>query len=149
MENFTASLPMMMYRALDVVMPRFRIIFREAGLTEQQWRILRVLWERNDLLSRELAELTLIPPPSLVGIIDRLENRNLVSRRRDGIDRRSVFVRITEDGQALKEQVTPRVDAVYFELQRSVDPEVWKQLQHGLECICRMDETKIDRVANA
>ena len=55
---------MMLYQALDVVMPRFRTIFREFGLTEQQWRILRALWDRDDLSARQLADMTLIPPPS-------------------------------------------------------------------------------------
>jgi DNA-binding MarR family transcriptional regulator len=46
-DQFTRSLPMMLYRTLDTVMPRFRSIFNEFGLTEQQWRVLRVLWETD------------------------------------------------------------------------------------------------------
>lgn len=143
-QDFSMSLPMMLYRALDVVMPRFRAIFREFGLTEQQWRILRVLWEREELSSRELADLTLIPPPSLVGIVDRLEQRDMVARRRDENDRRGVFVSITREGRKLKRLVTPRVDAAYREIRRSVEPDAWAQLVHGLDSICRIDEVTDD-----
>ncbi len=38
MQDFAASLPMLLYRALHTVMPRFRAIFAESGLTEPQWR---------------------------------------------------------------------------------------------------------------
>jgi DNA-binding MarR family transcriptional regulator len=47
MEEFSRSLPMLLYRTLDAVMPRFRRIFNEFGLTEQQWRVLRVLWQHE------------------------------------------------------------------------------------------------------
>jgi len=67
-DQFTRSLPMMLYRTLDTVMPSFRKIFNDFGLTEQQWRVLRVLWEGDDITIRQLAEVTLIPAPSLVGI---------------------------------------------------------------------------------
>ena len=85
-QSFSGSLPMMLYRALDVVMPRFRRIFNEFGLTEQQWRVLRVLWETEEIAFRELSDITLIPAPSLVGVIDRLAKQRLVDRRRSETD---------------------------------------------------------------
>ena len=62
-QEFSGSLPMMLYRALDTVMPRFRKVFNEFGLTEQQWRVLRVLWEQDEIAFNQLSALTLIPPP--------------------------------------------------------------------------------------
>ena len=94
-EGFSRSLPMMLYRALDTVMPRFRKIFNEFGLTEQQWRVLRVLWEHQDIAFHALAEFTLIPAPSLVGVVDRLSKSGLVERRRSESDRRNVSIRTT------------------------------------------------------
>ena len=87
-EQFSQSLPMVLYRTLDAVMPRFRKIFNEFGLTEQQWRVLRVLWDEEALTFNRLAALTLIPPPSLVGIVDRMERAELVTRQRSEADRR-------------------------------------------------------------
>jgi homoprotocatechuate degradation regulator HpaR len=124
---------MMLYRALDAVMPRFRRIFNEFGLTEQQWRVLRVLWEHDDIAFRDLAEITLIPAPSLVGIVDRLSGQGLVGRRRSEADRRNVFVHATAEGRALKRKVQPRVDQAYAELRGSIDDEEWDQLISALE----------------
>ena len=70
MQTFSESLPMMLYSALDAVMPRFRRIFKDFGLTEQQWRVLRVLWEADPVAFQTMSEITLIPPPSLVGVIE-------------------------------------------------------------------------------
>ncbi len=133
MQEFSRSLPMMLYRTLDAVMPRFRSIFKEFGLTEQQWRVLRVLWQCKQLAFRELADLTLIPAPSLVGVVDRLSRSGMVARRRSAKDRRIVFVHATQKGQALESQVMPRVDKAYAELRRSVDAQTWNDLITGLE----------------
>ena len=59
-EQFSHSLPMVLYRTLDAVMPRFRKIFNEFGLTEQQWRVLRVLWDQQAVTLNRLAALTAI-----------------------------------------------------------------------------------------
>jgi homoprotocatechuate degradation regulator HpaR len=132
MQAFSASLPMMLYRALDAVMPPFRRIFSAHGLTEQQWRVLRVLWERDTLSQRELAALTLIPAPSLVGVLDRLGRAGLVERVRSDTDRRHVPVRLSARGRALEEAVMPAVAAAYAELERAFDARTWRQLHAAL-----------------
>jgi homoprotocatechuate degradation regulator HpaR len=131
-QQFSASLPMMLYRAIDVVMPRFRRIFKEFGLTEQQWRVLRVLWEIEEISHNELAELTLISPPSLVGVLDRLRAMKLVERRRSARDRRVVYIASTEQGRDLRDQLMPAVQQTYFELRDSMDDAVWQNLLEGL-----------------
>lgn len=139
MQEFSRSLPMMLYRTLDAVMPRFRQIFSEFGLTEQQWRVLRVLWQHEQIAFRELADLTLIPAPSLVGVVDRLTKNGLTGRRRSATDRRNVFVYATRQGKALESKVRPRVDEAYAALRASVDDRTWKALIDGLERISSTD----------
>jgi homoprotocatechuate degradation regulator HpaR len=134
-DQFTRSLPMMLYRALDTVMPSFRKIFNDFGLTEQQWRVLRVLWEGDDITIRQLAEVTLIPAPSLVGIVDRLERDGLVARQRLTTDRRKVNVVVTQAGAELEDKIMPRVASAYVELKQSVDAETWSQVLVGLQRI--------------
>jgi homoprotocatechuate degradation regulator HpaR len=139
MQEFSRSLPMMLYRTLDAVMPRFRQIFSEFGLTEQQWRVLRVLWQHEQIAFRELSDLTLIPAPSLVGVVDRLTKSGLAGRRRSETDRRNVFVHATEQGKALESKVRPRVDEAYDALRASIDDRTWQALIDGLEKISSTD----------
>ncbi|MGI9238810.1 MAG: MarR family transcriptional regulator [Woeseiaceae bacterium] len=138
-QGFSRSLPMMLYRALDAVMPRFRKIFNEFGLTEQQWRVLRVLWEHDETAFRDLSDITLIPAPSLVGVVDRLTKQGLVARRRSDQDRRSVFVFATEQGSALHQRVKPHVDEAYADLRGSISDDEWRELIGGLERIASLE----------
>lgn len=135
MREFEQSLPMMLYRAIDTILPRFRRIFSEFGLTETQWRVLRVLWDRQSATLKELAAATLIPAPSLVGVVDRLTQQSLVERVRDEEDRRQVFILATQKGKKLEALVSPAVEDAYAELQGSMDRETWKNLMHGLEAL--------------
>lgn len=135
MQQFSRSLPMMLYRTLDAVMPRFRQIFNEFGLTEQQGRVLRVLWEQDEIALGELAGLTLLPTPSLVGIVDRLTSAGLVTRRRSDKDRRVVHIVATDKGQALEAEIMPRIAAAYASLKQAVDAEAWRQVLEGLQQI--------------
>ena len=132
-QQFSRSLPMLLHRAIDMLMPRFRRIFREFGLTEQQWRVLRVLWEIEEISHKDLAELTLIAPPSLVGVLDRLRAMELIERRRSALDRRNVLLATTEQGRDLRDQIMPAVQQTYFELRDSIDDDVWRNLVDGLD----------------
>ena len=139
-DQFSRSLPMMLYRTLNTVMPRFRKIFSDFGITEQQWRVLRVLWEHEAVTINRLAELTLIPAPSLVGIIDRLERDELVIRQRSLADRRKVNVVLIARGLELEDQVMPRVAAAYAGLKQSVDSATWDLVLEGLQEIISTEE---------
>jgi len=113
-------------------MPRFRAIFSQFGITEQQWRVLRVLWEQQDGLPLlALSHMTLIRAPSLVGVVDRLQRDGLVERRRSKADRRIVRVCVTHRGKALEGQVSPLVDAAYATLEGLASENEWAAL-HGI-----------------
>ena len=138
MRNFDQSLPMLLYRALNALMPEFRAIFRQFGLTERQWRVLRVLWEEDGRPLLVLAERTLIPAPSLIGVINRLHKEGLVVRRRSPKDRRVMQVWLTASGKALQAQVTPLVDRAYAAFEECMLPEEWRALTAMMDKIaCR------------
>jgi homoprotocatechuate degradation regulator HpaR len=135
MNDFERSLPMMLYRTLDTIMPGFRRIFAEFGLTEQQWRVLRVLWEQDQLSLLTLSQITLISPPSLVGVVDRLTRDELVTRVRSVTDRRVVNICLTAKGQALEEKVTPQVTKAYADIDDQLDRSQWHDIYQALDTL--------------
>jgi len=144
-DQFSRSLPMMLHRTLDAVMPRFRKIFNDFGLTEPQGRVLRVLWEREDIALGDLAKLTLIATPSLVGIVDRLSSMALVARKRSEQDRRVVYVVATDKGRTMQAEIMPKVAIAYASLKQSVDAQLWSQVLDGLQQIATVaDAAKHD-----
>lgn len=136
---------MLLYRALDRVMPEFRRIFAEYDLTEQQWRVLRVLWEEDGQTLLVLADRTLIPSPSLVGVVDRLERDRLVVRRKSVTDRRRVHVTLTGRGQRLEAQVSPKVAAAYQALEDRIGRNDWQTLTRSLSGLVSTEPETVQR----
>ena len=126
---------MLLNHSLDAIMPPYRDLFQEFGVTEQQWRILRVLWEQTHLTSTQISTLTLLPAPSLVGILDRLEKKGLVKRLRSSSDRREVNITITKLGKELQLQVMPRVKEIQNQIKQKLSATEWKHINEILEKI--------------
>ncbi len=133
--DFTTSLPMLLNRSLDAIMPPYRDLFQEFGVTEQQWRVLRVLWEQKHLTSAQISILTLLPSPSLVGILDRLEKKELVKRLRSSSDRREINITITDKGRELQSEVMPKVKKIQDQIKIILTDPEWRELKKCLEKI--------------
>ena len=133
--DFTTSLPMLLNRSLDAIMPPYRDLFQEFGVTEQQWRVLRVLWEQKHLTSAQISILTLLPSPSLVGILDRLEKKKLVKRLRSSSDRREINITITDKGRELQSEVLPKVKKIQDQIKVILTDCEWRELNKSLEKI--------------
>ena len=80
-----------------------REMLSAAGLTEQQWRILRVLEEGGAMDARALAEGAALLAPSLSRMLPALEDRGVVRRQGNAKDRRRQVIEITDKGRALIE----------------------------------------------
>ena len=74
------NLPHLFLKAREELLCHFRPIITHFGLTEQQWRILRTLDEKEQLEPREICELCHILSPSLTGVLARMETIGLVTR---------------------------------------------------------------------
>jgi homoprotocatechuate degradation regulator HpaR len=116
MRAFSRSLPMQLLRAREALMQRFRPMLHRHGVTEQQWRVIRALVEREATDIGALAEQCCILPASLSRIVDTLEEKKLVTRRGHPADQRRVIVEITAAGRRLFQSVAPHSEAHYREI---------------------------------
>lgn len=112
------ALPIALLRAREAVMARFRPVLAGHAVTEQQWRVLRVLAEAGPLDATEIARQCCILMPSLTRIVRTLTTEGLITRSRDEGDGRRHLLRITEAGEALLDRVAPESRAVYEDLEK-------------------------------
>ncbi|WP_055076034.1 MarR family winged helix-turn-helix transcriptional regulator [Pseudanabaena sp. 'Roaring Creek'] len=80
---------------------------REFELTPAQFDVIASLGNTSGMCMGELGEKTLITKGTLTGVIDRLIQKQLVSRETPSDNRRSVIVQLTPKGQQVFEQVFP------------------------------------------
>lgn len=95
------SLPIALLRARERVMGPIRTLLSDVDITEQQWRVLRVVQESGAIDPTQIAEQACLLLPSLTRILQKLEDKKMISRARDQLDRRKQVITITPSGEAV------------------------------------------------
>ena len=129
------NLPLLMLQARERVIGRFRPLLHENGLTEQQWRILRVLADLGALEPKQIGELCRLSSPSLAGVLARMEEMGLVERERLAHDQRRVLVSATSRSRALAARMAPKIDAIYADIESELGPKAAQQLYKALDTL--------------
>lgn len=90
-------------RTADVVGRFVDTVIEDSGITGQQYNVLRILRGAGErgLPTLDIAERMIEETPGITRLIDRLELKELVTRKRCDVDRRKVYCIITEAGRKL------------------------------------------------
>ncbi len=103
-------------RLLGVIEEREAPILAAHGLTMWEYVILGPLLAEPGLTQKELARRSRRDPTRLIGNLDALEERALVTREVDGADRRRKTVRLTERGHEVLRDTRREIRAMEAEL---------------------------------
>lgn len=98
---YRISLAGSLLAAREAVMAPIRPHLRDAGVTEQQWRVLRVLSDEGPLDFKTLADHALLHAPSVTRIIKEMVDRGLILRMIDDADKRRSILSLTRSGRDL------------------------------------------------
>lgn len=100
-------------RTADLLRRRLSAVIEPTGITFQQYNVLRILRGAgaDGVPTLEIAERMIERAPGITRLIDRLEAKGLVARRRCTEDRRVVYGMITAEGLELLARLDGQVDA--------------------------------------
>lgn len=132
------SLTLSLLQAREAAMAFFRPLLNQHDLTEQQWRVIRILKQHGELENYQLAELACILKPSMTGVLGRLERDGLVRRQKAAQDQRRVFVSLTEGGEACFASMKEGMEANYQKIQAQFGEEKMQQLMGLLNDLKRI-----------
>ncbi|MBY4893302.1 homoprotocatechuate degradation operon regulator, HpaR [Jannaschia sp. EhC01] len=122
------SLPMALIRAREGVMAPIRDMLSETGITEQQWRVLRVLSENGPLDATSLADRASLLFPSLTRIATKMREKGLITQTRDEVDRRRHFIAITEAGQKIIDERAEQSARIVADIRATLGEENYETL---------------------
>lgn len=119
------NLPRLLLEAREAVMSHTRPSLRAHGLSDQQWRVLRVLGEHADeaagVETGRVAREAYLLGPSLTGVLTRMARDGLIERQRCPQDARRTVVRATAKGLDKVHALSTTIEAHY----------VWMEQQLG------------------
>jgi len=140
------NLPLLFLKAREELLKHFRPIISHFGLTEQQWRILRAIKEHDQLEPREICELCQILSPSLAGVLSRMEDMGLVTRKRMEDDQRRVIVRMTPKAITLVSELAPLIVEQYQIIEASFTPALIQELYELMDKVIEAERTPIKQI---
>ena len=128
------SLTLALLQAREAAMSFFRPLLNQYELTEQQWRVIRILSQHpnDELESHQLAEMACILRPSMTGVLMRLERDGLVRRWKPASDQRRLCVSLTRKGAELFEEMSDEMARQYQDIQRQFGPDNFQTLMRLL-----------------
>jgi homoprotocatechuate degradation regulator HpaR len=129
------TLPIALLRAREAVMEHYRPMLRAIDITEQQWRVLRVICEAGEIDATQLARAACVLAPSLTRILKALEARELIAQTRDPSDRRRSIVTLTEDGRGLLRGAAPESAHIAAEIEARLGAERLAALLDALDLV--------------
>ena len=145
------NLPRLLLQAREAVMTHTRPSLREHGLSDQQWRVLRVLGEHaNNMDDAEgvetgrVAREAFLLGPSLTGVLTRMERDGLIERSRCSQDARRTVVRATPLGLSKVAKLSEAIEAHYAWMESELGKQKLAQLYQLLDAVIQLETTPMD-----
>ena len=117
-------------------------VLKEFGVTGPQLWLLKLLWQEGGASISEFSQKMYLHISTVSGIIDRLEAKGYVVRKRSERDRRVVMVHLTDSGKRIIDRAPePSQGKLLYSLQHLSEKEVLEM--HGaLQKIVRLMEVE-------
>jgi len=131
---------MLLLRAREAAMSRFRPVLNRHGVTEQQWRVLRTLNDLGELTASGLARECSILAPSMTRILRKLGSEGYVTVARSTGDQRELRVEISPRGTRLVDAIAPQVEKEYARIRAHMQPERLARLHEDLQQLIDLAE---------
>ena len=137
------NLPRLLLQAREAVMAHTRPSLRDHGLSDQQWRVLRVLGEHAEeaegIETGRVAREAFLLGPSLTGVLARMERDGLITRARCPQDARRTEVRATEAGLAKVQALSQTIEAHYAWMEQQLGKAHLKALYELLDGVIALE----------
>ncbi len=119
-------------------MAPFREMLAQSGLSEQKWRVLRVLSETGPMEQTAISEAACLLLPSLTRMLTSLEKDGLIRRSADTTDRRKMIVTLDDAGHQLIAQHSESSNRIMAELEDTFGAENLEQLLDLLDALNKL-----------
>jgi MarR family transcriptional regulator, organic hydroperoxide resistance regulator len=122
-DHHTQSIGYRIRQLSQLIARRFQADLAPHGLTPFHWFVLRCLWDEDGLPVSSLAEQLKEVGGTMTGVLDRMEERDLINRVRDKTDRRVWRVYLTDKVHELEKVLPPLITRLRKRLIKGVPQE--------------------------
>ncbi len=111
---------------------------KKFNISAPQVACLLALYENGPVSLSFIAKQIMVKSSTLTGIIDRMEQKGLVTRTRNSTDRRVITIELTDAGQALAANAPPPIQLKIVQGLKRIDEEEREQIVQSLKKLAEM-----------
>jgi DNA-binding MarR family transcriptional regulator len=115
---------------------------KKYNVSAPQVACLLALLEDGPMALSQVARKIMVNSSTLTGIIDRLEQKGLVTRTRTSLDRRVITIELTEEGRKVAGNAPPPVQLKIVEGLKQLSDEEREQIIRALSKLAEMIDSK-------
>ena len=93
-----------LYACSKELVRQYGPFLKELNLTYTQYIVMMVLWENEEVTSRELAKLLHLDYGTLTPVLKKLDQMGYLIRERSAEDERILIIKLTSEGRNLKDK---------------------------------------------
>lgn len=108
-------------RLRDGMKEQFKPILKNHGMTDQNWRILKVVVDFGPIEVTQISRAAVIPPASLSRILPKMEAAKLVVRSVNPDDMRRTMIEATPKGRSMHASIAPLMREAYIKVAKLLD----------------------------
>ncbi|ETN96956.1 MarR family winged helix-turn-helix transcriptional regulator [Zhouia amylolytica] len=110
-----------LYQLAKEVINLYRPILKDLDLTYPQYLVMIVLWEEGTQNVSEIGTKLHLDSGTLTPLLKRLEQKNLIQRKRNQVDERIVTISLTGHGKKLRENASCVPDQIVASLKMTTN----------------------------
>ena len=93
-----------LYACAKEVVRNYKPFLDELDLTYTQYITMMVLWDKKEMNVKEIGKCLYLESGTLTPLLKKLESKGYIERHRSKEDERNLLIRITKEGEALREE---------------------------------------------
>lgn len=132
MSDINLKLVIAMARTYDSLFSQMEKNFKEFGLNISEFGVLEMLYHKGDQPVQKVAEKVLVTSGTITYVINKLEKKDLVIRRKCNKDKRVYYVSLTEKGKEFIANIFPKHKDFLNDLFKDLSEESKRELLENL-----------------
>lgn len=132
-QELALNLFVVLARAYNSVTSRTNRDIHSHGLNTTEFGVLDLLYYRGPQPLQKIGEKVLISSGNITYVVDKLQKKNLLTRRASQDDRRVIYAELTDEGRYFFEQIFPQHHRVIMETVGGLSSEEKQQAIHLLK----------------
>lgn len=132
MSDINLKLVIAMARTYDSLFSEIEKNFKEFELNISEFGVLEMLYHKGDQPVQKVAEKVLVTSGTITYVINKLEKKDLVIRRKCNKDKRVYYVSLTEKGKEFIANIFPKHKDFLNDLFKDLSEESKRELLENL-----------------